>query len=52
MYFDDPRGKFTSIYGTPVTRLALASGKEFRKEQAMNKGKNVLRVTLIPSFVV
>ena len=50
MYFDDPRGKFTSIYGTPVTRFSTRSGKEFRKEQAMNKGKNVYESDINPIF--
>ena len=31
-YYDDPRGKFTSIYGTPVSRFSTRNNKEFRKE--------------------
>jgi DNA polymerase elongation subunit (family B) len=31
-YYDDPRGKFRSIYGTPVSRFSTRNGKEFFKE--------------------
>ena len=31
-YYDDPRGKFRSIYGTPVARFSSKNNKEFRKE--------------------
>jgi len=31
-YYDDPRGKFTTIYGTPVSRFSTRNGKEFYKE--------------------
>jgi DNA polymerase elongation subunit (family B) len=49
-YYDDPRGKFTSIYGTPVSRFSTRSGKEFRKEQAMAKGKNLYESDINPIF--
>jgi len=49
-YYDDPHGKFTSIYGTPVTRFSTRSGKEFRKEQAMAKGKNLYESDINPIF--
>jgi DNA polymerase elongation subunit (family B) len=39
-YYDDPRGKFRSIYGTPVSRFSSRSGKEFFKElKSHNKNK-------------
>jgi len=49
-YYDDPRGKFISIYGTPVSRFSTRSGKEFRKEQAMAKGKNLYESDINPIF--
>jgi DNA polymerase elongation subunit (family B) len=49
-YFDDARGKFTSIYGTPVSRFSTRNGKEFRKEQAMQKGKNLYEADINPIF--
>jgi DNA polymerase elongation subunit (family B) len=49
-YFDDVRGKFTSIYGTPVSRFSTRNGKEFRKEQAMQKGKNLYEADINPIF--
>jgi DNA polymerase elongation subunit (family B) len=50
MYTDDPRGKFTSIYGTPVSRFTTRNGKEFRKEQAIQKSKNLYEADINPIF--
>ena len=30
-YYDDPRGKFKSIYGNPVSRFSTRTAKEFRR---------------------
>ena len=30
-YYDDPRGKFRTIYDTPVNRFATRNSKEFHK---------------------
>jgi len=38
MYYDDPRGKFRSIYGNPVSRFSSRNSKEFRREMAIHKG--------------
>ena len=35
-YYDDPRGKFRTIYGTPVSRFSTRNGKEFYKELKMH----------------
>ncbi|CAB4130215.1 DNA-directed DNA polymerase, family B, exonuclease domain containing protein [uncultured Caudovirales phage] len=32
-YFDDPKGKFTTIFNTPVSRFTTNSGKEFQREK-------------------
>ena len=49
-YYDDPRGKFRSIYGTPVSRFSTRNNKEFRKELAINKGKNLYEADINPIF--
>ena len=49
-YYDDPRGKFKSIYGTPVSRISTRNNKEFRKELAINKGKRIYESDINPVF--
>ena len=49
-YYDDPRGKFQSIYGTPVSRISTRNNKEFRKELAINKGKRIYESDINPVF--
>jgi DNA polymerase elongation subunit (family B) len=49
-YYDDPRGKFQSIYGTPVARFSTRNLKEFRKEVAMNQGKQLYESDINPVF--
>jgi DNA polymerase elongation subunit (family B) len=39
-YYDDPRGKFRTIYDTPVSRFSTRVGKEFHKEMRINSGGN------------
>ena len=36
MYYDDPKGKFKSIYGNPVSRIQCRSSKDFRREKALH----------------
>jgi len=49
-YYDDPRGKFQSIYGTPVARFSTRNSKEFRKEVAMHQGKQLYESDINPVF--
>ena len=49
-YYDDPRGKFQSIYGTPVARFSTRSNKEFRKELRMQSGKQCYESDINPLF--
>jgi len=49
-YYDDPRGKFRTIYGTPVGRFATRNGKEFHKEQRVNSGKRLWESDINPIF--
>ena len=49
-YYDDPKGKFRSIYGTPVSRFATKNSKEFHKEVKINSGKNIYESDINPVF--
>ena len=49
-YYDDPRGKFTSIYGTPVSRFSTRNNKEFRKEVRAQSHKNLYESDINPVF--
>ena len=49
-YYDDPRGKFRSIYGTPVNRFSTRNNKEFRKEIRIQSGKNLYESDINPIF--
>ena len=50
-YIKDPKGKFTSIYGEPLTRIVCKNTKELRKEQAINSGKAMYEADFNPIFV-
>ena len=49
-YYDDPRGKFRSIYGTPVARFSTRNNKEFRREVRMHSGKQLYESDINPIF--
>ncbi|CAB5215155.1 PolB DNA polymerase elongation subunit (family B) [uncultured Caudovirales phage] len=49
-YYDDPRGKFRTIYDTPVSRFSTKNGKEFHKEQRVNSGKRLWESDINPIF--
>ena len=49
-YIDDPNGKFTSIYGTPVRKVIPQSASEFHKELAILKGKRTWEADINPVF--
>jgi DNA polymerase elongation subunit (family B) len=49
-YYDDPRGKFRTIYGTPVTRFATRNSKEFHKELRVNSNKRLWESDINPIF--
>jgi DNA polymerase elongation subunit (family B) len=50
-YYTDPRGKFTSIFGEPLTRVVCKNSKDFRKELAINSGKEMYESDINPIFV-
>lgn len=49
-YYDDPRGKFRTIYDTAVSRFSTKNGKEFHKEQRINSGKRLWESDINPVF--
>ena len=49
-YYDDPRGKFQTIYGTPVNRFSTRNNKEFRKEIRTHSGKTLYESDINPIF--
>ena len=49
-YYDDPRGKFVSIYGNPVSRFSTRNNKEFRKEIRIQSGKPLYESDINPIF--
>lgn len=49
-YYDDPKGKFQTIYRTPVTRFSTRNGKEFRKELSLHKHKRLWESDINPVF--
>ena len=49
-YYDDPRGKFLSIYGTPVSRFSTRNNKEFRKEVRAHSSKQLYESDINPIF--
>jgi DNA polymerase elongation subunit (family B) len=49
-YYNDPRGKFTSIYNTPLSRFSTRSGKEFQKELKANNHKKLWESDINPIF--
>ena len=51
LYYKDPRGKHTSIYGDAVSRVVCKNTKEFRKEMAINSGKQLYETDINPIFV-
>jgi DNA polymerase elongation subunit (family B) len=49
-YFDDQRGKYRTIYGTPVSRFSTHNGKEFHKEMRVNSGTTLWESDINPVF--
>ena len=49
-YYDNPRGKFQSIYGTPVNRFSTRNNKEFRREVQGQSGKQLYESDINPIF--
>ena len=49
-YYKDPKGKFTSIYGDTLSKIICKNTKDFRKEIAINKNKELFESDINPVF--
>ncbi len=49
-YYDDPRGKYRTMYGTPVSRFASTHSKEYHKELRIHSGKRLWESDINPIF--
>jgi hypothetical protein len=49
-YYEDPKGKFRSIFDDPVGRFSCRNNKEFRKELRMYAGKTTFEADINPVF--
>ena len=49
-YYDDPRGKYRTVYGTSVSRFSSRSNKEFQKELRINSNKRLWESDINPVF--
>ena len=49
-YYEDPRGKFRSIFDTPVSRFSTRNNKEFRKELRVQSHKKLYEADINPVF--
>ena len=50
-YYPDARGKFTSIYGDPLSRIVCKNTKDFRKELSIHNNKPLYEADINPIFV-
>ena len=50
-YVADQKGKYQSIYGTPVTKIVCKNTKDYRKEMYVNNNKKLFEADLNPIFV-
>ena len=49
-YHTDPRGKFQSIYGEPLSRVVCRNSKDFRKELSIHINKKLYEADINPIF--
>jgi DNA polymerase elongation subunit (family B) len=49
-YYPDPRGKFTSIFGQPLSRVSSKNVKEHRKELAIHSNKKLFESDINPIY--
>jgi DNA polymerase elongation subunit (family B) len=49
-YHTDPRGKFQSIYGEPLSRVICRNSKDFRKELSIHSNKKLYEADINPIF--
>ena len=49
-YYPDQKGKYTSIFGNPLTKVACKNWKDFTKEQKIHSGKKLFESDINPVF--
>ena len=49
-YYKDPKGKYKSVYGDPLSRIVAKNTKDFRKEVAINRDKDLFESDINPIF--
>jgi len=49
-YYKDLKGKYKSVYGDPLSRIVTKSTKDFRKEIAINRDKQLFESDINPIF--
>jgi DNA polymerase elongation subunit (family B) len=49
-YFKDPKGKYTSIHGEPLSRVSCKNIKELRKELAIHSNKKLYESDINPIY--
>ena len=49
-YYEDPRGKYQSIYGDALSKVVCKSTKELRKEQAIHSQRKLFESDINPIF--
>jgi len=49
-YYPDPKGKYQSIHGDPLTKVSVKSHKEFQKELRIHSGKKLFESDINPVF--
>ena len=50
-YFEDPKGKYQSIYGTPLSKVVCKTSKDYHKEIKIHSHKKLYEADLNPIFV-
>ena len=49
-YYPDPKGKYFSIYGEPLSKVSVKNYKEFQKEQRIHNGRKLYENDINPIF--
>jgi DNA polymerase elongation subunit (family B) len=49
-YYEDPKGKYKSTTGKPLNRIICKNTKDFHKELAINRNKNLFESDINPIF--
>ena len=49
-YYPDAKGKFTSIFGQPLSRVSSKNVKEHRKELAIHSNKKLFESDINPIY--